>query len=94
MKGRRVMRPRSRPMPTDMKNRPRNRPLNGSMSASNSWRNSEFANSIPAMKAPSAMEMPTHSITSDVPVTISRAMAVNSSRTRVRAMIRRAGRNR
>jgi len=84
---------RLRPMPTEMKNSPRKRPLNGSMSASSSWRNSELANSTPAMNAPKAMEMPMACMTKAVPVTINSEMAVNSSRTPVRAMMRSVGRS-
>ena len=48
--------------PTPRKNNPRSNPLNGAISPSNSWRNSELANTTPAIKAPRAGLKPTNCI--------------------------------
>ncbi len=72
-------RPRSSPAPTVMKNRPRSRPLKGSIVTSTSRRNSVSASSNPAMKAPSAIDMPTLAAASPAPITTSRQAATNNS---------------
>ena len=56
------------------------------MSALISWRYSESASSTPAMKAPSEAESPACSITRVTPTTVSSALAVIASLTRVRAI--------
>ncbi len=71
--------PRSADMPTEMKNSPSSRPLKGSMLASSSWRYSESASSTPARKAPSDIDSPTATISSETPMTTSRAAAVKIS---------------
>ena len=81
-------------MPTAMKNSPSSRPLNGSRSDSSAWRYSESASSTPAMKAPSAIDMPIHCISSAIEITSSSAKAVKISRMPVLAMVRRIGRSR
>jgi len=69
-------------MPTAMKNSPSSRPLNGSMSASSSWRYSESASNTPARNAPSAMDRPADWTNNAVPITTSKAAAINTSWTR------------
>ncbi|KAG1085109.1 hypothetical protein G6F40_014285 [Rhizopus arrhizus] len=82
-----AMRSRSMPMPTAMKNRPSSSPLNGSICASSSCRNSESDNSTPARKAPRLGLRPASCMNQAVPSTTNRAVAVNTSGLRVRAMM-------
>ena len=79
--------PKFTDIPTVMKNKPSNNPLNGSMSASSAWRYSDSDSSTPARNAPRAMESPMCSRSRAVPSTTSNARAVNTSRTRVSAVI-------
>ena len=80
-----AIRPRLSDMPTAVKNSPSSRPSKGAMSALISCRYSESASSTPAMKAPSAADSPAYFITSVTPTTVSSALAVIASFTRVRA---------
>ena len=80
-------------MPTEMKNRPSSRPLKGSMFASSSWRYSESARSTPARNAPSDIDSPTPTMSSETPSTTSKAAAVKISWIPASAIVRRIGRS-
>ncbi len=77
--------------PTAMKNSPSSNPLNGSRSLSSSCLYSLFARITPARKVPRAGLSPTRLIRAAMATTISRAEAVKSSRSRVRATTRNSG---
>ncbi|MNV79835.1 hypothetical protein D3C71_1734040 [compost metagenome] len=81
-------------MPTLMKNSPSSRPLKGSIWASSSCRYSESASSRPARNAPRAIDTPTSSISHAVPITTSKAVAVETSGRLALATMRNTGRNR
>ena len=87
----RPMRSKSIAAPTAMKKRPSSNPLKGSMSLSSSWRYSLRARTTPARNVPRAGLTPTLLISMAVPMTSSKAAAVNSSRMPVRAMKRKKG---
>ena len=74
-----INKPRLTDMPTAIKNRPSNSPLKGAMLASSSCRYSESASSMPAMNAPSTIDIPAACIKSAAPITTSSAVAVNIS---------------
>ena len=80
-----AMRLKSSDMPMAMKNSPSNRPSKGRILASMSWRYSESARSVPAMKAPSAGDRPTPSMIITMTTMARRMRAVIASLTPVRA---------
>ena len=77
--------------PTPIKNKPNSKPLNGCTLLYNSCRNSLFANTTPAKKAPKAALKPTNSIRYDTDTTNNKAEAVNNSRNLVLAIMRSMG---
>ena len=65
--------------------------MNGAISASSWCRYSESASSMPAMNAPSTIDMPANSMSSAEPMTTSKAVAVNSSGIPAAATVYRTG---
>ena len=92
VKGLLTSKPKSIDMPTEIKKSPSSSPLNGSISLSSAWRYSELASNTPARNAPSAIDKPASVISWAMPITNSKAKAVNTSRKSVEATIRNAGR--